>query len=194
MSETQHAVEGHAYRQGDVNEAPYALVGYLDTPAALYHACEALRDAGFKHFDAHTPFPVHGLEKAMGLKASKLPWVVLTAAFLGLTGAIALAWYTQAVAYPHIISGKEQFSWQAFMPIFFELTVLFSAFGTFFGLWAMNKQPEYFHPVMQHPLFHRATDDKFFISVEARDPKFDRVQTKALLEKLGFQQVEEVLP
>jgi hypothetical protein len=190
-----HAAGGDTpYRGSTPNHAPFALVGYVDSPAELFHGCEALRDAGYKHFDAHTPFPVHGLERAMGLPPSKLPWIVLTAAFLGLSGAVALAWYTQVVAYPHTIGGKEPFSWQAFMPIFFECTVLFSAFGCFFGLWALNKQPEYFHPVMQHPTFHRATDDKFFISVEARDPKFDRDATRQMLVKLGFQQVEEVMP
>lgn len=173
---------------------PFALVGYFDTPAELYHACEELRDAGYKHFDAHTPFPVHGLEKAMGLPASKLPWIVLGGAFTGFSGAVALAYYTQQIAYPHLVGGKESFSWQAFIPIFFELTVLFSAFATFFGLWALNKQPEYFHPVMQHPKFDRATDDKFFISVEARDPKFDRQATRELLGKLGLKDIEEVAP
>jgi hypothetical protein len=176
------------------NTQPFALVGYFDTPADLYHACEGLRDAGYKHFDAHTPFPVHGLEKAMGLPASKLPWVVLIGGLSGLLGALALAYYTQKVAYAHVIGGKEAFSYQAFIPIFFECTVLFSAFSAFFGLWAMNKQPEYFHPVMQHPLFERATDDKFFISVEARDPKFDRNSTRELLAKLGLKDIEEVAP
>ena len=176
------------------NTQPFALVGYFDTPADLYHACEGLRDAGYKHFDAHTPFPVHGLEKAMGLAPSKLPWVVLCGGLSGLLGAIALCFYTQKIAYAHVIGGKEAFSYQAFIPIFFECTVLFSAFSTFFGLWAMNKQPEYFHPVMQHPRFDRATDDKFFISVEARDPKFDRAATRELLAKLGLQDIEEVAP
>jgi hypothetical protein len=185
MAETLESTNG---------QQPFALVGYVDTPADIYHACEALRDAGYKHFDAHTPFPVHGLEKAMGLPASKLPWVVLAGGFTGLSGAVALAYYTQEIAYKHVIGGKEAFSYQAFIPIFFELTVLFSAFATFFGLWAMNRQPEYFHPVMQHPSFTRATDDKFFVSVEAKDPKFDRQATKELLAKLGFHEIEEVAP
>jgi hypothetical protein len=175
-------------------EQPYALVAYVDTPADLYHACEKIRDAGYKHWDAHTPFPVHGLERAMGLPPSKMPWIVLACGTFGLLGGIALAYYTQQVAYAHVIGGKEAFSWQAFVPIFFEATVLFSAFGAFFGLWAINKQPEYYHPVMKHSSFERATDDRFFVSIEARDPKFDRQATKDLLAKLGFKDIEEVTP
>jgi hypothetical protein len=175
-------------------DQPYALVGYVETPAELYHACEQLRDAGYKNFDAHTPFPVHGLEKAMGIPPSKLGWVVLCAGACGLLGVVALAYYTQQIAYAHNIGGKLPFSYQVFFPIFFEGTVLFSAFGAFFGLWVMNKLPEYYHPVFKHPNMHRATDDLFFVSVEARDPKFDRSATKELMAKAGFKEIEEVTP
>ena len=172
---------------------PYAIVGVFETPAAIYHACEELKDAGYRHFDAHTPFPVHGLERAMGLPPSKLPWIVLLGGFTGLFSMIALAWYTQGFDYPQNISGKEPFSYQAFVPLFFELTVLFSALCCFFGMWGMNRLPTFFHPVMQHPQFHRATDDRFLLSVESRDPKFDLVATKALLEKVGAKDVAEVM-
>jgi hypothetical protein len=178
----------------DKTQQPFALVGYVDTPAELYHACEEIRDAGYKSWDAHTPFPVHGLDKAMGLPPSRLGWVVLCAGLCGLAGVFGLAYYTQQVAYAHVIGGKEAFSYQAFIPIFFEGTVLFSAFGAFFGVWVLNKAPEFFHPVMQHPSFDRATDDKFFVSIEARDGKFDRQATKEFLVKLGFKEVEEVMP
>jgi hypothetical protein len=173
---------------------PFAIVGVFDTPAQLFHACEELRDAGYQHFDAHTPFPVHGLERAMGLAPSRLPWIVLLGGFTGLFSMIALAWYTQGYDYPLNISGKEPFSYQAFVPLFFELTVLFSALACFFGMWGMNRLPTYFHPVMQHPMFPRATDDKFLLSVESRDPKFDLAQTRELLEKVGAQDVAEVMP
>ncbi|AKT43935.1 DUF3341 domain-containing protein [Chondromyces crocatus] len=172
--------------------APYGLMGYFTTPADLFHACESLRDAGYVHFDAHTPFPVHGLEKAMGLKASRLPWFVLLGGFTGLSSAIALAWYTQAYDYPLSISGKLPFSYQVFVPIFFELTILFSALTCFVAVWAFGKLPTFSHPTMTHPAFPRATDDAFFISVEARDPKYDAGSTRRLLEKLGALDVQEV--
>lgn len=178
----------------DVATRPFALVGHFESPAQLYRACETLRDAGYEHFDAHTPFPVHGLERAMGLPASKLPWVVLCGGTAGLSLAVWLAYYSQEVWYRHNIGGKEAFAIPSLIPIFFELTILLSSFAAFFGLWAMNKQPEFFHPVMQHPSFHRASDDLFFIAVEARDPKYDPVATRALLETLGTRELAEVAP
>lgn len=174
--------------------APFAMVGYFDTPAQIYHACEALRDAGYKAFDAHTPFPVHGLEKAMGLAPSKLPWLTLGAGVTGGVAGFALQWWTMAVDYPLNISGKPFFAWQAYIPITFELTILFAALATFVGMWGMNLLPTFFHPVMQHPDFGRATDDKFFISVEAKDPLFDPAKTRRLLEEQGAQNILEVQP
>jgi hypothetical protein len=172
---------------------PFGLVAVYDSPGELYHACEALRDAGYKDFDAHTPFPVHGLENAMGIKPSKIPWVSLTGAISGLSFMVWLAYYTQKQDFPQVISGKEAFSWQAFVPLFFELTILATALFTFFGLWGMNKLPQFWHPVMTHPKFPAATDDKFLISVEAKDPKYDASATRELLQKHGGHDVEEVM-
>ncbi|APR79672.1 ABC-type Fe3+ transport system protein [Minicystis rosea] len=170
----------------------FGLMGWFTTPAELYHACETLRDAGYKQFDAHTPFPVHGLEKAMGLPRTKFPLIVFGGGVTGLTGAIALAYYTQAVDYPQNISGKLPFSYQAYIPIFFELTVLLAGLTCFFGLWAWLRLPTFFHPTFQHPSFHRHSDDAFFISVEAKDPKFDREKTREMLENLGVKELQEV--
>jgi len=172
----------------------YGLVGWFATPAELYRACEVLRDAGYQRFDAHTPFPVHGLEKAMGLRPTRFSWLVLAGGITGLVSAVALAWYTQAVDYPLNIGGKPAFAYQAYIPIFFELTILCAALTCFFGIWAVNGLPRFFHPTLTHPSFHRATDDAFFVSVEAKDPRFDRAETRRLLEGLGARELEEVLP
>jgi hypothetical protein len=174
-------------------ERPFALVGYYDTPGKLFHACETLRDAGYKRIDAHTPFPVHGLERAMGLPASRLPWIVLFMGMFGGSAGFLLQWWVHAVAYPQNISGKPFFAFQAYVPITFELTVLFAAFGCFFGMWGLNKLPRFFHPVMQHPEFGGASDDRFFLSVEA-DAEFDAARAKALLEKTGITGLSEVKP
>ncbi|AUX47398.1 hypothetical protein SOCE26_089180 [Sorangium cellulosum] len=181
-----------AEQEGAGGSTTFAIMGYFTTPADIYHACEALRDAGYSRFDAHTPFPVHGLEKAMGLKPSRLPWFVLAGGITGLLSGIALAWYTQAFDYPLIISGKPSFSYQAFIPVFFELTVLFAALTCFFGLFAISRLPSFFHPTMTHPNFPRATDDAFFVSVEATDPKFDPTETRNLLQRVGAQGIREV--
>ncbi len=172
----------------------HALVGYFDTPADLFHACETLRDEGYRDFDAHTPFPVHGLEHAMGLKPSRLPWIVLACAAFGLGGATLMQWWMGGVDYPLNISGKPAFTLPSSIPIMFELTVLCSAFGTFFGMWGLNRLPRFYDPVMKHPSFGRATDDKFFIAVEAKDSKYDPEGTRALLEKLGAKELTEVEP
>jgi len=174
------------------SKKPFGLMGYFLTPGELMHACEKLKNAGYRNFDAHTPFPVHGLEKAMGLPASKLPWFVLLCGATGLLSAIALTYYV-STDYPLVISGKPAFSYQAYVPVMFELTVLFSAFGTFFGMWGMNRLPTYYHPTMTHPSFPRATDDAFFVSIEAKDPKYDASKTKKLLEELGAREVMEVM-
>lgn len=171
---------------------PFGLMGCFETPADLYHACEAIRDAGYKDFDAQTPFPVHGLEKAMGIPPTPIGWLSLFGGFAGISTAVALTYFV-AVEYPMNISGKQAFSYQIYIPVYFELTVLFSALVTFFGLWAICKLPMYFHPSMTHKSWHRATDDRFFVCIEATDPKYDVEKTRAFLEKLGAQEVEEVL-
>jgi hypothetical protein len=170
----------------------FGVMGYFTTPKDLYHACEELRDAGYTKFDAHTPFPVHGLEKAIGLPPSKLPFIVLGGGATGLASAIALTWWTQGVDYPLNVAGKPPFAFPAFVPIMFELTVLFSAFACFFGMWGLNRLPMPSHPVFKHPSWPRATDDAFFVAIESDDPKYDPARTKAMLEKLGAQEVMEI--
>ena len=178
----------------DSHARPFGMVGYFETPAQLFHACESLRDAGYKKFDAHTPFPVHGLEKAMGASPSRLPWLVLACVVVGFSSAVLLQWWTLGYDYVMNIAGKATFPWQAYVPVTFELTILLSAFGCFFGMWGLNSLPTYFHPTMQHPNFPRATDDLFFISVEAKDPNYDSTRTRALLEGAGCKELVEVEP
>ncbi|MFI5297812.1 MAG: DUF3341 domain-containing protein [Polyangiales bacterium] len=180
--------------QTPVGPRPAAIVSMFDTPRDLYRACEGLRDAGYKEFDAHTPFAVHGLEKAMGLAPSKLPWIVILMGATGLASAVLMMWWMGGVDYPLNISGKPSFALASSIPIMFELTVLFSAFGCFFGMWGLNRLPKFYDPVFKHPSFGRASDDKFFISVPVEDPKFDRLKTRELLERLGGREVEEVTP
>jgi hypothetical protein len=177
-----------------VRNPPWGIVGWVDTAPGIYKTCEALRDAGYKKFDAHTPFPVHGLENAMGLKPSKLPWLVLGCAFTGATAALTMMIWMNVIDYPMNIGGKPFMTLPSYVPITFELTILFSALGSFFGMWGMNRLPKYFDPVMQHPTFYRASDDRFFVSVEAADPNFDLAKTRSFLEGLGVQELAEVAP
>jgi hypothetical protein len=170
----------------------WGVLARYENPNAVYQACEKVRDAGYSLWDACTPFPVHGLEKAMGLKASKLPWVVL---ICGITGSTFMLWFqtwTSGNAYPFIVGGKPLFSLPAFVPVWYEITVLSSCLGAFFGNWVLNELPRPNHPAFNSKAFERVTDDKFFIMVEAKDPKFDLEKTKALLQDAGATLVEEL--
>lgn len=169
---------------------PFGLLAEFQTTSALYHACEKVRDAGYTVWDAHTPFPVHGLDKAMGLKPTMLSWIVLVAGLGGTVFAIVAQWWLSAVDYPIIISGKPLFSWQAFIPITFEVMVISSVFAIVFGLFHLTRLPRLHHPLFSSARFERASDDRFFISIEASDPKFNREQTHKLLETLGSSHVE----
>ena len=170
----------------------YGTLAEFATPTDLYHACERVRDAGFTRWDAHSPFPVHGLERAMGLRRSPLPWIVLV---MGVTGGLlgfALQWWVAASAYPLVISGKPFFSWPAFIPVTFELAVLFGALGAVFGMLGLNRLPMHHHPLFRSTAFDRVTDDAFFISIESWDPRFDPSATGTLLTSLGARSVELV--
>ncbi|MCZ7587020.1 MAG: DUF3341 domain-containing protein [Deltaproteobacteria bacterium] len=175
--------------------APAKIFGALAefrTTKELFHACEKVRDAGYKTWDAHSPFPVHGLEKAMGLSPSRVPWIVLVAGLTGASGGMLLQWWVSTTAYPLVISGKPLFSWQAFVPITFELGVLFGALGAVLGMLHLNKLPRYYNALFRSRRFDRVTDNRFFISIESRDPKFDAAQTMKFLESLGAMHVELV--
>lgn len=170
----------------------FGLVAEFRTPSDLYRACERVRDAGYTRWDAHTPFPVHGLEGAMGLRRSKLPWIVLVLALGGAATGFGLQTWVHTTAYPLTISGKPFFSWPAFIPITFELGVLGGALGAVVGMLGLNKLPMHHHPLFDVARFAHASDDGFFISIESWDPKFDVSETKRLLETVGSSRVELV--
>ena len=168
----------------------FGLLAEFPTPAALYHACEGIRDAGFTRWDAHAPFPVHGLDRAMGLRPTRLPWISLALALAGGAAGMGLQGWVSAIAYPLNVSGKPFFSWPAFVPITFELAVLGGAVGAVFGMFALNQLPTLWHPLFHSQRFERASDDGFFISIESWDPKFDPTATADLLRRLGASHVE----
>ena len=168
----------------------FGILAEFASPRDLLHACEKVRDAGFTRWDSHSPFAIHGLERAMGLKRSKLPWIVLVLGLGGAAGGMLLQWWTSTVAYPLVISGKPYFSWQAYVPITFELGVLGGAVAAVVGMLALNQLPMLFHPLFNSKRFERVTDDRFFISIESWDPKFDVTGTQQFLESIGGTNVE----
>ena len=173
--------------------APSILVAEFDTAHDVLHAAEKVRDAGYQRWDTHTPFPVHGMDKAMGLGDSRLGWIVICCALTGLTVAFAMMHWMNGVDYPLVIGDKPggaPGTLPSMVPILFELTVLFSAFGAVFGMFGLNRLPQHHHPVFESDRFRAASDDKFFISIEADDPKFDVDKTRDLLQKAHATHVE----
>jgi hypothetical protein len=181
-----------APREANVDLKPRRLLAEYDTTAEVLHAAETLRDAGYKSFEAHSPFPIHGMDAAMGLPDSKLGWIVLLCGLTGVSSAWLLMYWTNAVDYPLIIGGKPPGALPSMVPIMFELTVLLSAFGAVFGMFGLNRLPQHHDPLFYSDRFAAFSNDKFFISVEAEDPKFDVEKTRALLEKTKPQAIEVI--
>lgn len=174
------------------NKKLYGLLAEYDSASGIYSACEKVRDAGYKKWDACTPFCVHNLDKAMGVKPSFLPWIVLVMGITGGVSAMAFMLWTSVADYPLNIGGKPLWSVPAYIPITFEVTVLFSCLTACFGMFAINRLPTWHHPLFESERFKKVTDDKFFIVIEAGDANFDLAATRSLLESSGAAHVEEV--
>lgn len=179
-------------KTSSVEDAPALLLAEFDSPGDCLHAAEKLRDAGYTQFDTHTPFPVHGMDKAMGLPDSKLGLIVFPIGLMGTTLAFLMMWWMNGVDYPLIIGGKPPYSLPSMVPIMFELTVLLSAFGTVIGMLHLNRLPRHHHPVFNSERFASFSNDKFFVSVESTDPKWNLERTKKLLESCSPVTVELV--
>ncbi len=176
----------------DAKGSLWGLLAEYETVPSVLDAATRVREAGYTHFDVHTPIPIHGLDEAMGIKVSRLPWLAFGGGAAGATAGLLLQWWTNAVDYPFIISAKPYFGLPAAIPVTFELTVLLAAIGAFAGMLVANGLPQFHHPLFRVERFRRASSDRFFISVEARDPKFDAASTRALLEASGGAPVVEV--
>jgi hypothetical protein len=163
----------------------YGVLAAFDSPGVLLEAARAMRAQGYRHMDACTPFPVHGIDEALGLRRSPLGWIALAAGLAGAALALLLQWWTGAVDYPLIVGGKPPFAFEPSIPITFELTVLLAALATVFGMLALNGLPRLYHPLFECDAFRQATDDRFLLAVEAADPNFHPDETRALLERLG---------
>ncbi len=187
-SKVQATVAPAGSRSGSV----CGLLVEFDQVEPLLRAAERVRDAGFQRWDVHTPFPVHGCDEAMGIEPTRLPFLVLAAGVVGAIGALALQWWTNAVDYPFLISGKPLFSLPANIPVVFEATVLLSALAAFLGMLGLNGLPKLYHPLFANARFRRASDDRFFIFIEAEDPKFEASATRQFLQGLGGMAIEEV--
>lgn len=165
------------------------LVGLYDDVDLLVRAAETVRDSGYRKWDCHTPYPVHGLDKAMGMKDSPIPYVTLTAGFAGLAAAIALTGGISALQYPIRIGGKALFSWQAFVPIYFELFVLFAALATMGSVIFFCRLGRWHSPLHDSDVMKDITCDRFAIVLEADDENYADDKARVLLEQTGCQDI-----
>ena len=171
---------------------PYGLIASFDTTPALYKAAQKVRDAGYRNWDCITPFPVHGLDKAMGVKRSIVPRISLVGGLTGFCTGMSLIYYTDAFDYPLVVGGKPLFSPMFAFPVSYELTILFTAFATIIGMFIVNGLPMHYHPVLKYDQIRRGMDDTFLLVIEARDPRFNSANTKALLEQAGGKNIKEL--
>jgi hypothetical protein len=170
----------------------YGLMAEFDTPEALLEAAQRAYASGYRRMDAYSPFPVDGLAEAVGFHHTRLPLVVLIGGILGGIGGFLLQYWISVIDYPVNVGGKPYNSWPAFIPVTFELTVLAAALTAVLAMLALNGLPMPYHPVFNVERFALASRDRFFLCIEAADPKFDREETRQFLENLAPRSVNEV--
>jgi len=170
----------------------YGLMAEFDDAESLLVATREAHDQGYRKMDAYSPFPVEGLAEALGAKRKAVPLIVLLGGLTGCFGGFFLQYYIAAIYFPLNIGGRPLNSWPAFIPVTFELTVLVAALSGVLGLLLLNNLPMPYHPIFNVPRFAFASRDRFFICIEAADPKFEREATKDFLLNIGSREVNEV--
>ena len=159
----------------------YGLLAEFDSSTELLAAAEQVTAAGYTRTDAFSPFPIHGLADAIGFEERTVAPVILVGGIIGALGGFGLQYWSQVIAYPMNIGGRPEYSWVSWIPATFEMTILFAAFAAVFGMLAMNGLPQPYHPVFNAPSFALASQERFFLVIEATDPKFDAEKTRAFL-------------
>jgi hypothetical protein len=170
----------------------FGLGAEFSSAGALLEAAKKVHSLGFRKWDVYSPFPIHGMDHAMGFQRSRVSLFSLIGGCTGLTVAFILIYYTSAINYPLIVQGKPYFALEPSLPIFFELTILLTAFGTVLGLLLLTLLPRLHHPVFNWDRFQRATDDGFFLVLESTDPRFDTASSRQLLQGIGGLHITEI--
>jgi hypothetical protein len=170
----------------------YGVIGEFTDPHELVHAGRKIKEMGYTKLDAMSPFPVHGIDDAIGIPYSKLGWIVICIGLCGTATALGLIYYVGAISDKLVIGGKPFFDFTFSIPVTFELTVLFSAFASVIGMLALNGLPRLYHPSMNYQLMHKASDDRFLLVIEADDPKFHPATAAEHLRSVGASTVEVV--
>jgi len=170
----------------------FGLLAEFENTAGILHAASLVRDAGYRRWDVFTPFPVHGMDAAMGLRSSRVGWFAFLGGLTGFTTGMLMIWWMNAYDYPIIVGGKPLFSPIFSFPVAYELTILLGSFGSLFGMLILNRLPKLYNPLFHSTRFHLATHDRFFVVIEATDPRFSETETRRLLESAGSKHIEEV--
>jgi Protein of unknown function (DUF3341) len=170
----------------------YGLMAEFDDANALTVATKRTYEAGFRKMDAYSPFPIEAVWEEMGVHDRPVSFFVLCGGVLGLFSGFGLCYWVSTIAYPLNIGGRPYNSWPSFIPVTFELTILFASFAAVLSMIGLNGLPMPYHPTFNVPSFLRASQDKFFLAIEADDPKFDRVTTFEFLKSLGPREINEV--
>lgn len=171
----------------------YGVVGDFGSPKELVRAAKRAKEAGYSEVNAYTPFPVEGLPEALEFPKSKVPLLTLIGGLLGGLGGFGFEYWVSAISYPENIGGRSLNSWPAFIPVTFELTVLGASIFAVFGMLALNKLPQPHHPLFNVERFQKhASNDRFFLCIEATDPKFNVADTSRFLQGLNAEHVTEV--
>ena len=170
----------------------FGLGAEFSSAGALLEAAKKIHSLGFRKWDVYSPFPIHGMDHAMGFQRSRVSLFSLIGGCTGLSVAFILIYYTSAINYPLIVQGKPYFALEPSLPIFFELTILLTAFGTVLGLLLLTLLPRLHHPVFNWDRFQRATDDGFFLVLESTDPRFDTISSRQLLQGIGGLHITEI--
>lgn len=175
-------------------EDSYGIIATFDDVPTVYKAAEKLREKGFSKWDIYTPFPVHGLDKAMGMRRSRVPMICFTGGLIGVITGVVMTWYMNAYDYPLIVGGKPYWTPIYPFPIIYELMILLASFGAFFGMFITNRLPKHYNPVFNYKNFKKCSDDKFSVLIMREDPLFNEEKTGSLLESLGGYDVSLLKP
>jgi hypothetical protein len=189
---TPSTVATHSDGQPSANGQVYGLMAEFLEPHHVLVAAKRTYRAGYRKMDAYTPMPIDGLAEAIGFKKNRVPLIVLIGGVTGAFSGMAMQWFSATIHYPFIIGGRPYASWPSFVPVTFELGILLASFSSLIGMLWLNGLPLPYHPVFNAPGFDLASQDRFFLCVEATDPKFDLTQTRHFLEGLGARNVSVV--
>ena len=170
----------------------YGIIAEFDKPAAIMHAAEKINAEGFRNWDVYTPYPIHGMDKAMGIPNSKVGYFAFVGGISGFALGMTMIYFMNKVSYPLIVGGKPMFSPHGAFPPSYELTILLGAFGAILGMMFLNGLPRLNHPLLKHKRFALATHDRFFLVIETSDRKYNETETRKLLNELGCTTIELV--